>query len=405
MSELIWCSLNKLHKDPYTNDNELYKRFSKDESEKAARFHVSIPGYFQTPLRNLACLSKHLGVSRIWVKDESFRFGLNAYKYLGVTYAVAKSLLGEEIRDMTWKDVEDKIKNLDKKPLFVTATDGNHGYGLAFVAQQLGCQAHIYMPEDTAISRVKRTEKLGAKVQVLDKNYDDTVFVALADAKENDGLFIQDTTLENYIDIPLHIMQGYMTLMTECWLQADFDQADNFPTHIFLQVGVGSFSGGMTGFLMDKIRSKRNPPPKIIYVEPRGAHCVYRSHQIGDGDLHVMSGSLSTVMAGLNCGTPSGLGWPILRDNAFAFLSCEDEVTLRGMRALYYPIEGDAQIVSGESGAVTLGALHLLCTDAKYAHVKQQLGIDGTSRVLLISTEGDTDPDGFKRTIAAGKIP
>ncbi len=158
-------------------------------------------------------------------------------------------------------------------------------------------------------------------------------------------------------------MQGYMTIMTEAWQQGGFETETGsacYPTHVFLQIGVGSFSGGMAGFLVNKMKTFRQDI-KIIVVEPRGAHCVFRSNSIGDGAAHgsltlqkavkkleiinyifsVMEGDLVTVMAGLNCGTPSNLGWPILKNSVSAYLSCEDEVTYVGMRAYYYPIEGN----------------------------------------------------------------
>jgi len=162
---------------------------------------------------------------------------------------------------------------------------------------------------------------------------------------------------------------------------------------VFLQVGVGSFSGGMSGFLVNQMK-RLNANIKIVIVEPREADCVYRSHQ--KGDIYVIEGNPSTVMAGLNCGTPSALGWPMIRDCAFAYLSCQDEVTFTGMKSYF---KSEPSIISGESGAVTLGALEHICTDEALAHVRRQLEINEESRILLISTEGDTDPDGYRRVV------
>jgi len=239
-------------------------------------------------------------------------------------------------------------------------------------------------------------------VRKLPLGYDETVIEARQETSKLESkaggkvFFIQDTTLEGYWDIPLTIMQGYSTILSEAWISGHFDDLQRCPTHVFLQVGVGTFSGGMTGFLINKM-AELGTEIKIVTVEPRGAHCVFNSHRVGDGQLHEMEGDLVTIMAGLNCGVPSGLGWPILKSTAFAFMSCVDEVTKQGMRLYYYPITGDSRIISGESGAVTLGALNHICTSNEA--MRKQLEIDETSRILLVSTEGDTDPDGFRQIV------
>merc|ERR1712061_260891 len=135
--------------------------------------------------------------------------------------------------------------------------------------------------------------------------------------------------------------------------------------------------------------------PKIFVVEPRGADCLFRSHKQGDGHIYVMEGNLTTIMAGLNCGTPSHLGWRILKRSAEAFLSCEDQITIIGMNKLYYPSGADLRIISGESGAVGVGALSEMCKNKRYEDLKTDLGIDDKSNILIISTEGDTDVEGF----------
>lgn len=196
-----------------------------------------------------------------------------------------------------------------------------------------------------------------ADVRVLSVGYDETVIEARAEAlrlskKDCQILFIQDTTLDNYWTIPKEIMQGYMTIFSEAWQQSCLDDPDARPTHVFLQVGVGTFSGGMSGYLVNKMKAWNDFGTKIITVEPRGAHCVFYSHQRGDGQLHALEGELETIMAGLNCGTPSGLGWPMLKNCAFAFTSCTDKVTIDGMKQYYYPIGGmNFQIFEGTEEA------------------------------------------------------
>merc|ERR1719495_658757 len=163
------------------------------------------------------------------------------------------------------------------------------------------------------------------------------------------------------------------------------------PTHVILQAGVGSFAGSLAAHLQHLY----SPPPVIVGVEPSEANCMYRSCMAGDGMARTVEGEMSSIMAGLCCGVPSVQGWPILRKSVNAFLSCEDSVTARGMRVLYSPLHGDGKVVSGESGAVTMGALFNICTEESLKEMKDQLKLNNESRVLLVSTEGDTDPHGF----------
>lgn len=397
--KLVLCDLNKLATDYPFYYNPIFDDFSLQLAEKIWQFHQTIPGYKPTPMVDMKNMAKNLNVGKLWTKDESKRFDLNAYKFLGVSYSLALELAKDHnVKDLNWGTLQKLVSGMETKPLLITATDGNHGYALAFAAKLLGCEAIIFMPKDAVDGRVTRTRALGADVRKMTVGYDDSVIEARAEAdrlgKKRKVMYIQDTTLDNYWDIPLKIMQGYMTILVEAWNVGNLDDPANIPTHVFLQVGVGTFSGGMSGFLVNKMKKLRKKI-KIITVEPRGAHCVFRSHKIGDGKLHVMEGDLETIMAGLNCGVPSGIGWPILKDAATAFLSCDDQVTVSGMKHYFNPIGDDPRVISGESGAVSLGALSYV---SKYdVEIRKELGIDENSRILLISTEGDTDPEGFIR--------
>jgi len=392
----IKCVLNTIKCDESmkAEEDNLVKNFSVEQAKTIHAYHKTIPGYQPTPLQDLANLARKINISKVWVKDESKRFDLNAFKFLGSSFGFAKYLAGSVEEPYSFSELERKI---DKETLLVSATDGNHGYGVAFIAQLFGCKAKIVMPQGSVEHRAQRIRDFGAECDILDENFDACVEIAKAEAKKSGGLFIQDTALESDTleerKTPLAIMQGYMTILQEFTLQAP----DARPTHVFLQAGVGSFAGSLAAHLQHLY----NPPPVIVGVEPSEAACMYRSCKAGDGLARTVEGEMCSIMAGLCCGVPSVQGWPILRRTVRAFLSCEDSVTARGMRILYSPLAGDGKVVSGESGAVTLGALYSLCTDKTLQELRDMLDINMDSRVLLISTEGDTDPQGFFDSIWA----
>jgi hypothetical protein len=210
------------------------------------RFHQSLPGYQATPLHCLPALARHLGIRNIYVKDESRRFGLNAFKALGATWAVAGILcakLGRPLADTDFPALKQAASHVGDM-VFVTATDGNHGRGLAWAAAQLGCRAVVYMPAGSAASRVRAIEKEGARVWVTDRNYDGAVRLAAAAARENGWHLVQDTAFEGYEQVPDWILQGYTTMAREVLEQLG-DRELALPTHLFLQAGVGSMAASV----------------------------------------------------------------------------------------------------------------------------------------------------------------
>ncbi len=372
--------------------------FGTASAEAALRFHQSVPGYKATPLVSLDALATHLGVARVWVKDESARFGLNAFKGLGGSYAAARVIaqrLGIDPAELTFDlltspDVAKKIAGLT----FVTATDGNHGRGLAWTARMLGVGCVVYMPRGSAAERLENIRAQGAQAQILDLNYDDSVRFAAEQAEKNGWVLVQDTSWDDYEQIPTWIMQGYTTM----GLEATRQLGTEVPTHVFLQAGVGAMSGAITGFLANYYGRER---PRVCIVEPNAADCVYRTAAAGDGQLHAVAGNLPTMMAGLACGEPCAVGWRELERSADFFVSVPDEVAARGMRVLANPLPGDQAVISGESGAVTLGFLATVLSgesDAATA-AATRLGLGPDSRVLLISTEGATDRTNYRRVL------
>ena len=362
-----------------------------EQARLARAFHSSFPQYAPTPLAELSALAAQMGLKSLLVKDESQRFGLNAFKVLGGSYAIARHIaarLGLRPEEMTFAALRsDATRAALGNAVFFTATDGNHGRGVAWTARELGCRAVVRMPQGTVESRVENIRALGAEVTVEDCNYDGCVRLAARQAKETPGgVLVQDTAWPGYTQVPLWIMQGYLTMA----LEAD-EQMVAPPTHIFLQAGVGSMAAAVAAYFK---QAHPQNPPKIILVEPAAADCFFRS--AANGELTAVTGEMRTMMAGLACGEPSPIAWDILKRLTAAYLSCEDAAAARGMRALARPLAGDKAIVSGESGASTLGALLDAAVDEK---AREALGLDGNARVLLFSTEGDTDPVNYRRVM------
>jgi diaminopropionate ammonia-lyase len=380
--------------------------FAPDVAKAVRHFHRSIPGYAPTPLCALDDLAAELGVARVWVKDESPRFGLDAFKVLGASFALTRALtkrLGLEARESGAADfdalVAERARVENEDITIVTATDGNHGRGLAWAARELGCDAVVYMPRGTAPARFDAIANLGADVSIVDGNYDDAVALARKNAEANGWLLVQDTAWPGYDEIPLAIMQGYMTILDEALEQLRGDM----PTHVFVQCGVGSLAGALLAHLVAHLGVAR---PTFAVVEPVEAACCYQSLAAHAGEPQRLGGDLETIMAGLACGTPSTLAWRILQDYADVFIACEDEVARRGMRLLANPHGNDPAIVSGESGAVTVGLVACLlgeCRRKSHYNAVTTLGLDHHARVLLVSTEGATDPTSYDRIVALGE--
>ena len=380
--------------------DELSDLLSIEAVESVANFHLSMPMYQKTPLVALPSLANRLGVQNIFIKDESHRFGLNAFKGLGATYAIAKIIskiinLDRPYPDyatLTSASTRNKINNL----VFVTATDGNHGKGVAWAASIFGCKAIVYMPKGSKECRAEAIRNIhNTQVQITNLNYDDTVRFASDYAKEHEYYLVQDTGFTGYEEIPNHIIQGYTTMVSEAVAQLAEHQIEK-PSHVFLQAGVGSMAGSVLGYLTHYYHKK---PPITMIVEPSTVACIYKSVRAGNGKPHAIGGNPKTIMAGLNCGEPNPFTWPTLRDYASFYASCPDWVTECGMKTLAHPVGNDAKVISGESGAVGLGLLVALCKDDSLSSYKQLLDLNENSTILVFNTEGNTDPQAYESII------
>ena len=378
------------------------KKFGLEAAEKANAFHRSFPEYQVTPLAELKNLAAQMGVAGIYVKDESYRFGLNAFKVLGGSYAIGRYLAERMNLDSSCLTYEKLTDGAVKKELgeltFVTATDGNHGRGVAWTASRLGQKSVVYMPKGSTAERLENIRALGAYASITDLNYDDAVRLAKEKGEKNGWIVVQDTSWEGYEKIPGWIMEGYTTMAYEA-----FQQMKEKPTHIFLQAGVGAMSGAVAGFFADVYGDKERPA--VTIVEPNKADCLFHTAKAGDGKLHSVTGDMDTIMAGLACGEPCPLGWEILRDHADHFISMPDWVAAEGMRVLGNPAGSDRKVVSGESGAATMVFVAEILRKERYRHLKEELGLDENSRILCFSTEGDTDKANYRQIVWDGKYP
>ena len=373
------------------------------EVAKARYFHSSFPQYSITPLARLDGMAQYLGLGGLFVKDESFRFGLNAFKVLGGSFAMARYIahqMGRHVAEMTYDYLtSEELEREFGQATFFTATDGNHGRGVAWAAHKLRQKAVVHMPKGSSQARYENIAKEGAQVTIEDVNYDECVRMAAAEAAAtHHGVIVQDTAWEGYEEIPTWIMQGYGTMASEAAEQMR-QIGVNRPTHVFIQAGVGSLAGAVVGFFTNLFP---NDPPKFIVMEARAADCLYEGALAGDGNPRIVEGDLKTIMAGLACGEPNIISWDILKNHSAFFVSCPDWVSAKGMRMLGAPVKGDPQVISGESGAVGMGLIATLMTEPEYAELKEAIGLDENSRVLMFSTEGDTDPENYRKIVWGG---
>ena len=372
------------------------ENFGLKQAESARRFHQSFPEYTKTPLVELSELSKKLNVNKIFVKDESYRFGLNAFKVLGGSYAIGRYIqdtaeLNEgqfNYETLTSPEFKEKLGQMT----FITATDGNHGRGVAWTANRLKQHSVVYMPKGSAQERLDNIKALGSDASITEFNYDDAVRLANKHANENGWIMVQDTAWEGYEKIPAWIMQGYTTMALEIVEELDTIK----PTHLFLQAGVGALAGAVTGFFADYYKDNR---PIITIIEPDKADCIYKTAAANDGRIHTVDGDLNTIMAGLACGKPCTIGWNVLHDHADHFISMSDNYAELGMRTLGLPLGNDQVIVSGESGAATMGFVTEILSNPEHKELKEALQLNEDSIVICISTEGDTDKENYKRIL------
>ena len=388
---------------PKTDDTQL-SVMSLENVVKERTFHESFPQYSQTPLARLQHMADYLGIKELYVKDESYRFGLNAFKVLGGSFAMARYIAKQTGRDVSALPynvlTSEELRKEFGQATFFTATDGNHGRGVAWAANKLGQKSVVLMPKGSTRTRLENIRKENAQATIEEVNYDECVRMANALAEKTpNGVMVQDTAWDGYEEIPSWIMQGYGTMAMEADEQLH-EYGCERPTHVFIQAGVGSLAGAVQGYFANRYPEN---PPKVIVMEASVADCLYKGAVAKDGSVRFVDGDMQTIMAGLACGEPNTISWDILKNHVTAFLSCPDWVSAKGMRMLAAPFKGDPQVVSGESGAVGMGVIASVMQMDEYKELREFLALDENSRVLMFSTEGDTDPDRYKEIVWGGK--
>jgi len=334
-------------------------------SKEAYQFHQTLPNYQKTPFTELPKIASLLGVSKVHIKDEGKRFGLKSFKSLGSSFAVHKL-------------------NLPPGSIVTSMTDGNHGRGLAWVAKNAGFGCVIFVPENVSGPRIEAMEDLGATVKKISGNYDEAIETVKKEASENGWHLVADSSWPGYIDICADICAGYTTIFSE--IPDEYD-----PTHVIVCGGVGGLASAGAHYTYEKRYLRQASDPILICIEPNRADCLLQSAHAGKLIENNPHGDMDSIMQGLNCGTPSLVSWSALEDTVDHFVGIEDQFAIDAVRHLY-----DSGIVSGESGGAGLAGLLGLTSKQRI-----KVGLDENSRVLLINTEADTDPNLFQKIIKA----
>ena len=354
-------------------------------TEKIRRLHESLNTYAVTPLVELKNFAAEKNIRAIYVKDESQRFGLKAFKGLGGIWAIYDVISRElGLNNPTLEEIFSHRDALAEMT-FITTTDGNHGKGVSWAAGFFGCKSFVYMPRGTVEVRAQAIRDAGsATVTITDLCYDDCVKFTAQLAEENHWHLIQDTSWRGYEDIPAQIMLGYSTLAYEALRQMNNQR----PTHIFLQAGVGSMAGAIAAVFAEVFSDE---PPRVTIVEPIEVTCFYETMRIGDGKIHTATGNGQTMMAGLNCATPCELAWKILRRYAADTAIISDDVAAAAMKVL-----AEQGITSGESGCAGFALANAAVNSPE---LRRDLEIDEQSIIFVINTEGATDPENYQRIV------
>lgn len=353
-------------------------------------FHASMPGYAPTALRPAPASARALGVAEVLVKDESARLGLPSFKVLGASWAVYRALLSrlglsrEQVPTLAaLREVVAPLRPLS----LAAATDGNHGRAVAHMAALLGLDAAIYVPANMVSARIEAIEGEGATVTVVQGGYDDAIARSAQDASDR-CLVISDTSWEGYEEVPAWVIEGYTTVFEEIGEQL---QGRPAPEVVAVPIGVGALAAAVVRHYWSA--GPAGERPRLIGVEPTSAACVLES--VAAGEIITLDHPQDSIMAGLNCATPSLIAWPTVSRGIDAYVAVPDARVPEAMRLL--AADG---IVAGETGAGGLAGMLALVQEAQLQDARQEMGLGAGSRVLLLCTEGATDPEAYERLTA-----
>lgn len=350
------------------------------------------PGYAPTSLYSLTSLAKKMDVQQVLYKDESQRFGLKSFKALGGAYAVARQLqlviqacsgTRPSMKDLLDGHFKDTVASIT----ISCATDGNHGRSVAWGAQLFGCACVIYIHKGVSEGRKQAMEAFGADVVRISGNYDESVRFADSEAKVHQRIIVSDTSYAGYMAIPKDVASGYTVMLSEIVEQL----AGEIPTHVFIQGGVGGLAATVTGYFWDLWGNKR---PRVVIVEPEQANCLQLSAKAGE--IVAVQGELETIMAGLACGEVSVLAWEILKNGADDFITVSENAIAPVMRFLAKGNDSTPKIEAGESGVAGLAAAMIA---SQTPNLVTTLQLNKASRILVIGTEGASDPDIYQALV------
>jgi len=352
----------------FFSKEEILKKISKQEIDEAYLTISKWENYKPTPLILLNKLSKELNLNKIYYKDESKRFDLKSFKALGGAYAV------------------EKVASGNKNIIVSTATAGNHGRSVAWGARRLGLECKIFISEYVSEARGKAMEDLGASVVKVKGNYEKSLIECIKQSTENNWQIVQDVAWKNYMLVPKLTMAGYSVMMKEIVDKINYEEI----SHIFLQAGVGGMAGAMVAGAARYLKNV----PKIIVVEPDSAACVMES--IKTGKIEKIDIEKESLMGGMSCGEPSLVPWEILKKTVNYCISLPDEDIARTMKLLGNGTFSNEKIIAGENSAPGVISLIASCNDDK---IKNKIGLNSNSNILLIGCEGDTDQEMYKKLI------
>lgn len=341
----------------------------------ALAFHRRLPGYAPTPLRALPGVARNVGVSGVWVKDETNRLGLPSFKILGTGWAAYRSLEAHGGAFGSWATLAElRAQVAERAPVtLVTATDGNHGHALAWFAHEMGLPAHIVVPDGVGAARIASIEALGAVVTRTDLAYDDAVTLAGSMADDT-HLVVSDTTWNGNTQTAEWVVDGYATIMAE--IDEALCSQVVTAASVVVQVGVGGLAAAVARHF-----GAADPRPQLVSVEPNGAACMLES--AAAGHLVAAPGPHPSRMVGLNCDLPSSVAWPDVSECFDVFVEIGDDLAEAAMRT--GTTDG---IEMGESGAAGIGALIGL-VDAD-PEIRRACGLDEHAHVVVFATEGAT---------------
>lgn len=366
-------------------------------AQASQRFWQAQPNYIPTPLVALSALANTASIGELYVKDEAHRLGLQSFKALGGAYAVVTLALEKVAERLgqpaSWEALrQPAYQKVIQGLTFACATDGNHGRSVAFGAQLIGARAVIFVHPGISPQRRQHMAALGAQIVEVPGSYDDAVRESSRVSEQNGWLLTSDTAWPGYEHVPSLVMQGYLTLWKE-----SISQLPRLPSHIFIQAGVGGLAAALAGHLATRWGAER---PRIVIVEPQRAACLFESAQAGQR-VSISAGE-PTVMAMLECYEPSAVAWRILLRTADAFVTIPEEGAIDAMNRLARPLGDDPAIIAGESGGAGLAGLLQVCQHPDW---KQQLNLTPQSCVMVINTEGATDPDRYEALVGRSPLP